>query len=135
MALATGGDFSGSQYPWPYPRSSQGRSRPGRGRSESSVRRSSSLGASGALPRPSRWPSSPSFRETSTPLWRSLKLRSEEHTSELQSHSDLHSFPTRRSSDLIIFAGSFRGVTQTIPLAIFAEFQRDFDAAVALSET
>src|SRR5579875_3817522 len=28
--------------------------------------------------------------------------RSEEHTSELQSHSDLHSFPTRRSSDLEI---------------------------------
>src|SRR5476649_1794667 len=27
--------------------------------------------------------------------------RSEEHTSELQSHSDLHSFPTRRSSDLL----------------------------------
>src|SRR5215204_3587807 len=27
--------------------------------------------------------------------------RSEEHTSELQSHSDLHSFPTRRSSDLV----------------------------------
>src|SRR5437773_1617616 len=26
--------------------------------------------------------------------------RSEEHTSELQSHHDLHSFPTRRSSDL-----------------------------------
>src|SRR5476649_57003 len=26
--------------------------------------------------------------------------RSEERTSELQSHSDLHSFPTRRSSDL-----------------------------------
>src|SRR5882672_636187 len=26
--------------------------------------------------------------------------RSEDHTSELQSHSDLHSFPTRRSSDL-----------------------------------
>jgi molybdate transport system permease protein len=33
----------------------------------------------------------------------------------------------------IIFAGSFRGITQTIPLAIFAEFQRDIDAAVALS--
>jgi molybdate transport system permease protein len=33
----------------------------------------------------------------------------------------------------IIFAGSFRGVTQTISLAIFAEFQRDLDAAVALS--
>src|SRR5438034_656184 len=27
-------------------------------------------------------------------------VRSEEHTSELQSHSDLSSFPTRRSSDL-----------------------------------
>jgi molybdate transport system permease protein len=33
----------------------------------------------------------------------------------------------------IIFAGSFRGVTQTIPLAIYAELQNDFDAAVALS--
>src|SRR5215211_147206 len=31
----------------------------------------------------------------------SLPRRSEEHTSELQSHSDLHSFPTRRSSDLL----------------------------------
>src|SRR5947207_2491557 len=30
-------------------------------------------------------------------------LRSEEHTSELQSHSDLPSFPTRRSSDLSIW--------------------------------
>src|SRR5882672_439680 len=29
-----------------------------------------------------------------------VHVRSEEHTSELQSHSDLHSFPTRRSSDL-----------------------------------
>src|SRR5215204_82456 len=29
-----------------------------------------------------------------------LVSRSEEHTSELQSHRDLHSFPTRRSSDL-----------------------------------
>src|SRR5471032_1694709 len=29
-------------------------------------------------------------------------LRSEEHTSELQSHHDLHSFPTRRSSDLFL---------------------------------
>src|SRR5438034_349329 len=31
---------------------------------------------------------------------RPRRRRSEEHTSELQSHSDLHSFPTRRSSDL-----------------------------------
>src|SRR5471032_3015074 len=29
-----------------------------------------------------------------------IDARSEEHTSELQSHRDLHSFPTRRSSDL-----------------------------------
>src|SRR5882672_7685483 len=28
------------------------------------------------------------------------QIRSEEHTSELHSHRDLHSFPTRRSSDL-----------------------------------
>jgi len=33
----------------------------------------------------------------------------------------------------IIFAGSFQGVTQTIPLAIFAARESDFDAAVALS--
>src|SRR5476649_2733776 len=33
--------------------------------------------------------------EVALPDW-----RSEEHTSELQSHRDLHSFPTRRSSDL-----------------------------------
>src|SRR5882672_8410122 len=33
------------------------------------------------------------------------KARSEEHTSELQSHRDLHSFPTRRSSDLLEGAG------------------------------
>src|SRR5579875_3535193 len=32
--------------------------------------------------------------------------RSEEHTSELQSHSDLHSFPTRRSSDLSALSGT-----------------------------
>src|SRR5476649_3038799 len=34
--------------------------------------------------------------------------RSEEHTSELQSHRDLHSFPTRRSSDLWDFEWSNR---------------------------
>src|ERR1044072_703539 len=31
---------------------------------------------------------------------RPLAARSAEHTSELQAHRDLHSFPTRRSSDL-----------------------------------
>src|SRR5882672_2864362 len=38
-------------------------------------------------------------------------LRSEEHTSELQSHSDLHSFPTRRSSDLLGEAGAIDALT------------------------
>jgi molybdate transport system permease protein len=33
----------------------------------------------------------------------------------------------------VVFAGSFQGVTQTVPLAIFAEFQTNIDAAVALS--
>lgn len=33
----------------------------------------------------------------------------------------------------VIFAGSLRGVTQTIPLAIYEEFQADLDAAVTLS--
>ena len=33
----------------------------------------------------------------------------------------------------IIFAGSFRGTTQTMPLAIYGALESDFDAAVALS--
>jgi molybdate transport system permease protein len=33
----------------------------------------------------------------------------------------------------IVFAGSFRGVTQTMPLAIYSTLESDFDAAVALS--
>jgi molybdate transport system permease protein len=33
----------------------------------------------------------------------------------------------------IIFAGSFQGVTQTMPLAIYGTLESDFDAAVALS--
>src|SRR5476649_579023 len=37
---------------------------------------------------------------TKVALPRGASDRSEEHTSELQSHRDLHSFPTRRSSDL-----------------------------------
>jgi molybdate transport system permease protein len=32
-----------------------------------------------------------------------------------------------------MFAGSFRGVTQTTPLAIYDLFATDFDAALALS--
>jgi molybdate transport system permease protein len=33
----------------------------------------------------------------------------------------------------IIFAGSFQGITQTAPLAIYARFGEDFDAALALA--
>ena len=33
----------------------------------------------------------------------------------------------------IIFAGSFRGITQTMPLAIYGALESNFDAAVALS--
>lgn len=33
----------------------------------------------------------------------------------------------------LMFAGSFQGITQTAPLAIFAEFSTDFRAALALS--
>jgi molybdate transport system permease protein len=33
----------------------------------------------------------------------------------------------------IIFAGSLRGITQTMPLAIYGALESDFDAAVALS--
>ena len=32
-----------------------------------------------------------------------------------------------------MFAGSFRGVTQTVPLAIYDRFATDFTAALALS--
>src|SRR5262252_9137665 len=42
------------------------------------------------------------------------QARSEEHTSELQSHSDLHSFPTRRSSDLR--AGGFGPSRDSAPI-------------------
>src|ERR1041385_21999 len=41
-----------------------------------------------------------STMSVSRPVMRSSWNRSEEHTSELQSRRDLHSFPTRRSSDL-----------------------------------
>src|SRR5882672_9268178 len=41
------------------------------------------------------------------------RVRSEEHTSELQSHSDLHSFPTRRSSDLPDRPGPVHHVCRT----------------------
>ena len=32
----------------------------------------------------------------------------------------------------LMFAGSFRGVTQTLPLAIYAEFESEFDVALAI---
>ena len=33
----------------------------------------------------------------------------------------------------LIFAGSLQGVTQTLPLAIYAQFEQDFDTALAIS--
>jgi molybdate transport system permease protein len=33
----------------------------------------------------------------------------------------------------LMFAGSFPGITQTVPLAIFARFSSDFTSALALS--
>src|SRR4051812_36178021 len=33
----------------------------------------------------------------------------------------------------LIFAGSLQGVTQTLPLAIYAQFEADFDTALAIS--
>jgi molybdate transport system permease protein len=33
----------------------------------------------------------------------------------------------------IIFAGSLQGVTQTLPLAIYAQFEANFDIALAIS--
>jgi molybdate transport system permease protein len=33
----------------------------------------------------------------------------------------------------IIFAGSLQGVTQTLPLAVYAQFEQDFDTALAIS--
>jgi molybdate transport system permease protein len=33
----------------------------------------------------------------------------------------------------LMFAGSFTGITQTVPLAIFARFSDDFTSALALS--
>src|SRR6202022_4699820 len=57
--------------------------------------------------------------------------RSEEHTSELQSHRDLHSFPTRRSSDLIglhpdgrLLAGIFLGLATLATLYGMANASR-----------
>src|SRR5476649_2022552 len=46
--------------------------------------------------------------------------RSEEHTSELQSHRDLHSFPTRRSSDLSATRARRRRSRPSPPTPAFA---------------
>src|ERR1044072_3431494 len=54
--------------------------------------------------------------------------RSEEHTSELQSHRDLHSFPTRRSSDLLEDWVDYIIETNHAPLAAWVEAtQFDFE--------
>src|SRR5476649_1421625 len=43
-----------------------------------------------------------------------IAQRSEEHTSELQSHRDLHSFPTRRSSDLSLRSRHDRALSRAL---------------------
>src|SRR5215211_2450942 len=63
------------------------------------------ISAAIARPRPlafgsSVWVMTPSSTKASCARTWLCWWRSEEHTSELQSHRDLHSFPTRRSSDL-----------------------------------
>src|SRR5476649_1917558 len=64
--------------------------------------------------------------------------RSEEHTSELQSHRDLHSFPTRRSSDLLIdrpirplFADGWRCDTQ-VTITVMSHDQENDPDIVAM---
>src|SRR5215211_5903904 len=47
------------------------------------------------------------------------RRRSEEHTSELQSHSDLHSFPTRRSSDLATSRGGRCSYSRSPPPCVW----------------
>ena len=37
------------------------------------------------------------------------------------------------STSTIMFAGSLQGVTQTLPLAIYSEFDQSFDATLAMS--
>src|ERR1044072_8068869 len=53
-------------------------------------------------------------------------MRSEEHTSGLQSHRDLHSFPTRRSSDL---ESRLAYISFAIPAVKGVEFGSGFAAA------
>src|SRR4030095_5793555 len=53
-------------------------------------------------------------------LYAAFGARSAEHTSELQSHSDLHSFPTRRSSDL-----SPQAIARRVPMSS-ADFARNY---------
>src|SRR5882672_10919921 len=68
------------------------------------LRPRSASAASREMKRTARTPRAP-LRRASSAATSALDVsfarnRSEEHTSELQSHRDLHSFPTRRSSDL-----------------------------------
>src|SRR5476649_777249 len=74
---------------------------------------------------PDPYPPSPPAR-SSPRIIHARNARSEEHTSELQSHRDLHSFPTRRSSDLFLYRAttSFspsasRSVSTFAPRALF----------------
>src|SRR5688572_24895514 len=61
-----------------------------------------------------------------------LEVRSEEHTSELQSQSNLHSFPTRRSSDLIRVTNAHSVPVERSDIVLV--YPSDFGRVVAVGE-
>src|SRR5215211_4103890 len=67
-----------------------------------------------------RLPYGRQVHRTIGPAWIERGRRSEEHTSELQSHRDLHSFPTRRSSDLLRRLPRVPEAVAYIPAAVWA---------------
>src|SRR5476649_2699822 len=70
----------------------------------------------------------------STPRSHARSGRSEEHTSELQSHRDLHSFPTRRSSDLVRGDFDEAATLHRQSVDFFDECGDHFNAALACAE-
>src|ERR1044072_8295254 len=69
----------------------------------------------------------PYFRQIRGCQLQSVSCRSAEHTSELQAHRDLHSFPTRRSSDLTGAAsnpGCHSRAESECPCSLFPANQR-----------
>src|ERR1035437_2679833 len=67
-----------------------------------------------------RWPKSPALKCAGPTIGNTGPARSEEHTSELQSRQYLHSFPTRRSSDLYLLTGPLEPTNRAYALAKIA---------------